>query len=128
MFSLIKQVFFVSLSFSESLATKSFSLNDEPCMVRSFLIELNSAELKYYPFMINLEKSTGSCNFLSPKICVPKETKDINVKGFHIIRKKSEAKTIQNIFPVIANTYSIVQHIIQIKKWNNKTYQYERKN
>ena len=31
MFSLIKQVFFVSLSFSESLATKCFSLNDEPC-------------------------------------------------------------------------------------------------
>ena len=97
-------------------------------MVRSILIDLNSAELKYYPFMISLEKGTGSCNFLSPKICVPKETKDINVKGFHIIRKKSEAKTIQNIFPVIANTYSIVQHVIQIKKWNNKTYQCECKN
>ena len=30
MFSLIKQVFIVLLSFSESLATKYVSLNDEP--------------------------------------------------------------------------------------------------
>ena len=40
-------------------------------MVRSTLVEL-----KYYPFMISLDKSTGSCNILSPKICVSKEIKD----------------------------------------------------
>ena len=32
MFWLIKQVFIVLLSFSESLATKCMSLNIEPCM------------------------------------------------------------------------------------------------
>ena len=47
-------------------------------MVRPTIIDMNSVELKYYPFMINLNKSTGSCNVLSPKICVPKETKNIN--------------------------------------------------
>ena len=31
-----------------------------------------SAELKCYPFMISLDKCTGSCNVLSPKIVVPK--------------------------------------------------------
>ena len=76
MFSLIKQVFIVLVSFSESLATKCVSLNDETCMVRPTLIDLNPIELKYYPFMISLDK----CNVLSPKICVPKKTKDINVK------------------------------------------------
>ena len=35
MFSLIKQVFIVLLSFSESLATKCASLNDEPSMFRT---------------------------------------------------------------------------------------------
>ena len=30
--------------------------------------------------------------FLSPKICVPKETKDINVKEFNISKNKDEAK------------------------------------
>ena len=44
--------------------------------------------------MISLSKCTGVCNVLFPKICVPKETKDINVK---------------------VNANSVVQHVIQIK-------------
>ena len=46
------------------------------CLDRPTIIDLNSVELKCYPFMISLDKCTGSCNVLSPKICVPKETKD----------------------------------------------------
>ena len=49
-------------------------------------------ELKYYPFMISLDKCTGSCNVLSPIICVTKNTKDINVKVFNMIANKNEAK------------------------------------
>ena len=46
-------------------------------MVRPTIIDINPVELKYYPCMINLNKCTGSCNTLSPKICVPKETKEL---------------------------------------------------
>ena len=56
MFSLIKQVFIVLSSFSSSVATKSVSLNDEPCMIRPTLIDLNPVEVKYYLFMISLDK------------------------------------------------------------------------
>ena len=73
MFSLIKQVFIALLSFSSSLATKCISLNDELCMIRPTIIDLNPVELKYYPFMISLDKYSGSCNVLSPKRCVPKK-------------------------------------------------------
>ena len=38
MFSLIKQVFVVLLSFSSSLGTKCLSLNDEPCVTRPTVI------------------------------------------------------------------------------------------
>ena len=62
MFSLIKQVFTVLLSFSSSLAIKCVSLNDEPCVIRSTLNDLNPVEVKYYPFMISLGKCNGSCN------------------------------------------------------------------
>ena len=55
---------------------------------------MNPVELKYYPFMISLDKCSGSCNVLSPKICVPKETKDVNVKACNMIKNKSKAKTI----------------------------------
>ena len=57
MFSLIKQMFNVLLSFSSSLAhhqTKCLSLNDAPCMVRPTLIDSNFVDLKYYPFMFSL--------------------------------------------------------------------------
>ena len=45
-------------------------------MVRPNLIDMNPVELKYYSFMISLNKRTGSCDVLSLKLCVPKETKD----------------------------------------------------
>ena len=53
---------------------------------------MNPNELKYYPFMISLNKCTGSCNVLSQEICVPKETKDIYVKAFNMITNKDKAK------------------------------------
>ena len=63
MSSLIKQVFPVSLSFRNFLAhdwTKCLFLNDELCMVRPTLIDLNPVEPKHYPFMISLNKYTGN--------------------------------------------------------------------
>ena len=62
-------------------------------MFRPALIELSPVELKYHPFIITLDKYTGSCIALSLKISVPKETKDINVKAFNMITNKNEAKT-----------------------------------
>ena len=70
---LIKQVFIVLLSFSSSLAAKCFSLNDEKCMVRPTLVDMNPVKLKYYSFMIGLEECSGSCNVLFPKTSVPKK-------------------------------------------------------
>ena len=78
MFSLIKLVLIVSLNFSSSSAIKCVLLNDERNMVRSIPICLNLVDLKYYRFMISLDKSNGNCNFLSPKICVPKKTHERN--------------------------------------------------
>ena len=92
-------MFIALLSFSSSLArvaevrTKCLSLNDEPCMIRPTLIDLNPVELKHCPFMIRLDKCSGSCNVLTPKICVPKEIKDINVIAFNVITNKNEVKT-----------------------------------
>ena len=75
MFNLIEQVLIVLLSFSSSFATKFLSLNYEPCMARPTLIDLNPVVLKYYPFMISLDKCGENCNVLSPKICNLKKQK-----------------------------------------------------
>ena len=124
MFSL----FIILFSISESLATKCLFLNDEPCMVRPNLIDMNPVELKYYPFMISLKKCTGNCNVLSPKICVPKETKDINVKTFNMITNKDEAKTMTEHISCDCKCKFISTTCNSKQKWNNKTCQCEYKN
>ena len=85
-------MFIALLRVSKSLATKCLFLNDKPCMVRPTIIDMSPNELNYYPLMISLNKCTGSCNVLSPKIRVPKETKDINVEAFSMITNKDETK------------------------------------
>ena len=64
MLKFIKQAFIALLSFNWSLATECISLNDEPCLVRSNLIDLNPNKLHYYPFMVGLDRSDGNCNTL----------------------------------------------------------------
>ena len=76
--------------------------------------------------MISLNKNTGNCNVLSPKIFVPKEIKDIIVKSFNMITNKNEAKA-EHIScdckcKFISTTCS------SNHKWNNKTCQYDCKN
>ena len=55
-------MFIALLSFSKSLATKYLFLNDEPCMVRPTLVDMNPNDLKYYLLIISLNKCTGKCN------------------------------------------------------------------
>ena len=117
----------VLLSFSSSLAhdlTKCVPLNDEPCKVRPTLIGLNPVELKYYPFMISLNNITGSCNILSSKVCVPKETRDINVEAFNMITNKNEAKAMIKHISCNKNVQNVIQlkNVIIIHQSESKNY------
>ena len=85
---------------------------------------MNPVELKYCTFMISLGKCTRSCNVLSSKIYVPKETKDINVKLQRVIQikngiimqvnvnvsaKKIIVKILAHVFARIAKALLILQ-------------------
>ena len=109
------------------VATKYISLNDESCMIRNILIDVNLVELKYYLSMISLDKATGSSNVLSSKICVPKETKDIIVKAFNIITNKKEAKRMSKHIWCYRKCNFDSTTCNSNQKWNNKTCQYECK-
>ena len=66
----IRQVFIVSWSFSKSLVTKYVSLYIKPCLIRPTFLDLHPVRIKYYPFLIALDKCTGNCKSvddLSPK-------------------------------------------------------------
>ena len=62
----------------------------------STLIDLNPIDPidlnPIYPCMISSDKFSRSYNILSPKICVPKETKNINVKILNMITNKNKAE------------------------------------
>ena len=78
--------------------------------------------------MISLDKCNESSNVLSPKICVPKKTKYINVKLFNMITNKNEDKAmtkhISCDFKCKLNSTTCNSN----QKWNQKTCQYECKN
>ena len=95
MLRLIKQVFIALLSFGVSLATEDVYVIDKPFMTGPTLIDLSPVDLNYYLFMIGLDKYNVGCNTvdnLSMKICVPTETKDLNVKVFDKITRVNEVK------------------------------------
>ena len=84
---------------------------------------MNPAELKYYAFIISLNKCAGSRNVLSPKICVPKETKDINVKAFNMITNKDEVKAMAEHISFASKCKPNSTTCNSKQKWNNKTCQ-----
>ena len=78
--------------------------------------------------MISLDKCTGSCNALSPKVYVPKETKDVNVKAFTMITNKNEAKAMERHISCDCKCKIYCTTCNSNQKWNNETYQCECKN
>ena len=100
--------------------TKCQFLKDEPFMIIPTLIDMNPNELKYYPFMISLNKCTGSCNVMYlQKICVPKEAKDIYVKAFNMITKKDEAKAVTKYISCDCKCKFNSTTCNSNQKWNN---------
>ena len=98
-------------------------------MVTPTLTDMNPAELKYYPFVISLNKCVGSCNVLSPKLCVPKETtEDIYVKAFNMTTNKNEAKAMKKHISCDCKCKFNSATCNSNQKWNNKTCQCECKN
>ena len=67
-------------------------LNSQLCLVSSILVDLNPNELRYYPFVVNLDRCDGSCNSLddlSDRIYVSNKTEDLNAKVFNMITRTS---------------------------------------
>ena len=125
MFGLIKEVFIGLLYFTKSLATT------EPYMIRAFLTDLNPVELKYYPFMINLDKYSVSYNSdddSSTKICVPSKTKDVDVKVFNMTTNRNKAKIMVKHISCDYKCKFSSTSCNSNQNWNNETCQCDCKN
>ena len=59
------------------------SMNNQKCMSRPKIMDLNPNELVFCPYLIKINKCSGLCNnFNDPfaKLCVPDIVKNIKVK------------------------------------------------
>ena len=78
--------------------TKCTSLNNEPCIARPTLVDLNLEKLHCYPLMVSLGRFNGSHNTLDDllsRICIPNKTKDV----FSMITRINGSETLTKHVP-----------------------------
>ena len=99
MFGFIKKVFVVamtSFNLSNVNSLECVSMNNQECKTRTKIININNNEPMFYPFIIKVNKCSGSCNNINyayAKFCVP-DCKSINVKVFNLMSWGNQTKHI----------------------------------
>ena len=90
----INQMFIVLvlllLGFGGLLTEKCVSINNQPCIVRPTLTDLNRDGFHYNSFIISLDRCDGSCSTVEDTfgtICVLNEIEEKNLKVFNMIKK-----------------------------------------
>ena len=67
---------------------KCISLNNNPCKARTSLVNLNSNEIIFYPFIVSINKCSGYCNITNDsyaRVCEPDNAKNIIVERRNLI-------------------------------------------
>ena len=103
MFKFIEKCFFTAITFikfnlSNVNSLECVSMNNQKCKIRPEMINRNTNEPMFYPSSIKINKRKGSCNTTNdpyPKICVPDQIKDTNVKVFNLMSRTNETRHIK---------------------------------
>ena len=95
MFGFVKQIFISTLIFFGCDSLNFVSMNNQECKVKPETMNINSNKLSFYPYSIEINECSGSCNN-DPyvKICVPNIVKNINLKVFNVISMINETRYI----------------------------------
>ena len=75
----------VLLGFDGSLVAKYISMNNQPCMTKPTLIDMNFDELYYCPFIVSRNRNDGNCNIAEDPFCriyAPNKIGAVNLKAF----------------------------------------------
>ena len=73
------------------------SMINQKCISRPTIIDVNANGPVFYPYSININKCSGSCNNINDpyaKLYIPDIIKNINVKVFNLISKINETRQI----------------------------------
>ena len=109
MFVFIKKIFCIGSLFLPSLVSTTplncISIKNQEYKVRPEIVDINSNNPIFYPFSIEINKWSGSCNNINnpyAKNCVPNDVKELNVKVFNLMSRTNETRFVNGIKPVIA--------------------------
>ena len=96
-FRFVKKVFFIGLaiisSFTSVNSLTCISMNNQACIARPEIANVNSNNPILYPFSVKTNKCSDNCNNfndLQARICLPDVVKDLNVKLFNLISRTNE--------------------------------------
>ena len=87
-------MFSFSCNALNALPLKCVSVNNQQCRIRPEIININSNEPSFYPYSIQVNKCSGSCNNINDpyvKLCVV-VAKNINVKVLNLISRTNEKR------------------------------------
>ena len=74
------------------------SMKNQECKARPEIVNANSNNPIFYPFIVKTSKCSGNCNNINDpyaKICVPDVVKNSNVKVFNLMSWINETKHIK---------------------------------
>ena len=99
-FSFVKKVFVLGLTVLSKFtnALKCVLMNNQECIIRPEIININSNNLIFYPFSVKINRCSGNCNNINDpyaRICVPDTVKNLNVKVFNLMSKTIETRSIE---------------------------------
>ena len=86
------------LSSSITGALNCVSMNNQECKLRPKIVDINSNNHMFYPFSIEVNKCSCSCNNINDpcaKIFVPDTAKDLNAKVFNLMSINNETRHIK---------------------------------
>ena len=103
MFGFVKKIFVSAIMFFGCNipgvnSLKCVLMNNQECRIRPEIIDINSNEPTFYPYSIEVNKCSGSCNNISDpdsKMCVPDVVKNINVKVFNLMSRTNKTRHIE---------------------------------
>ena len=99
-FRFVKKVFLLGLTILSNFTNKlnCISMKNQECKTRPQVININSNNPIFYPFIIKINKCSGNCNNINnpyAKICLPDVLKDLNVKVFNLMSRTNETRFIK---------------------------------
>ena len=95
MFGFTKKIFFTAMTYFSCNPSKCVLINNQEYKIRPQIININKNQPSFYPYSIEINKCSGSCNNINDqyaKLCVPDVIKIINVKVFNLMSRTNERR------------------------------------